>query len=712
MDNWFTIEQIDRDTFSISEYKHWEETHCYLLCGEKYAILIDTGLGVSNIRKIVDSLTKLPVMTVTTHVHWDHIGGHKYFDNIAVHEAEKDWLSVRFPIPLQVVKNNLTRLPCDFPRDFDINAYQIFQGIPQRILHDGDFLNLGGREIQVVHTPGHSPGHCCFYEPERNYLYSGDLIYKGSLDAFYPTTDPKLFYQSIRRIRKYNIKKVLPGHHQLDIPVSLIADIEAGYVNMVVVKDMSRFGRDYLQVGMYTEVLFPEKDIHFVAINDGVDSEKGDNDFTPLRNLFNEWYARDTSKKIRAVVKAKGMSGKRLSHLPPYGYIMGEEGNWVIDEETGPVVKEIFALCLSGLGPTKIANILTARNIPTPGTINYRRYGNKQGYCPQAPCKWVYQTVGNILERVEYLGHTVNFKTTKKSYKSKKVIINGDDKRMIFKNTHPALIDQDTFDRVQAIRKGKCRHTKIGSVGLFSGLLFCADCGSKMYHHRGSGIKESYEYYTCAGYSKRVNPCTTHHISVKNLKKLVTDDLRRVTHFAAENEREFVTMLVSCSMREQKRALAEMQRELENSQNRYDELDNIIQHLYEDKIKGQLTDERFAKLSAGYEAEQKGLEGTIKELSEQITQKTDKTINIDRFMKLVKKHTSFEELTPTLLNTFIEKILVHEVEIDAEGKKHQEIEIVYNFIGSVELPEEATHEEASKPVELPKRESRRSKKSA
>lgn len=228
MDNWFTIEQIDRDTFSISEYKHWEETHCYLLCGEKYAILIDTGLGVSNIRKIVDSLTKLPVMTVTTHVHWDHIGGHKYFDNIAVHEAEKDWLSVRFPIPLQVVKNNLTRLPCDFPRDFDINAYQIFQGIPQRILHDGDFLNLGGREIQVVHTPGHSPGHCCFYEPERNYLYSGDLIYKGSLDAFYPTTDPKLFYQSIRRIRKYNIKKVLPGHHQLDIPVSLIADIEAG----------------------------------------------------------------------------------------------------------------------------------------------------------------------------------------------------------------------------------------------------------------------------------------------------------------------------------------------------------------------------------------------------------------------------------------------------------------------------------------------------
>lgn len=490
----------------------------------------------------------------------------------------------------------------------------------------------------------------------------------------------------------------------------MLADIEAGYVYLVAVKDMSRFGRDYLQVGMYTEVLFPEKDIRFVAINDGVDSEKGDNDFTPLRNLFNEWYARDTSKKIRAVVKAKGMAGKRLSHLPPYGYIMGDEENWIIDDETGPVVKEIFALCLSGLGPTKIANILTAKNIPTPGTINYRRYGNKQGYCPQAPCKWIYQTVSNILERVEYLGHTVNFKTTKKSYKSKKVIINGDDKRMVFKNTHPALIDQDTFDRVQVIRQGKCRHTKIGSVGLFSGLLFCADCGSKMYHHRGSGIKESYEYYTCAGYSKRVNPCTTHHISVKNLKILVAADLRRVTHFAAEHEREFITMMVSCSMREQKRALVEMQKELDISQSRYDELDNIIQHLYEDKIKGQLTDERFAKLSAGYEAEQKGLEGTIKALSEQLSQKTDKTINIDRFMKLVKKHTSFEELTPTLLNTFIEKILVHEVEVDAEGQKRQKIEIVYNFIGSVELPEEAYHGETGEAIELPKREKR--KKSA
>lgn len=225
MKNWFTVDEIDSDTFAISEYKHWEETHCYLLCGETSAILIDTGLGVSNIKQVVNDLTALPVMVVTTHVHWDHIGGHKYFSNIAVYEAEKDWLSVKFPIPLQVVKKNLTRLPCDFPLNFNINDYQVFQGKSQRIMHDGDCLDLGERKLFVIHTPGHSPGHCCFYEPKRKYLYSGDLIYKGCLDAFYPTTDPQLFYQSVMRIQEHQINRILPGHHQLDIKNSLIKEI-------------------------------------------------------------------------------------------------------------------------------------------------------------------------------------------------------------------------------------------------------------------------------------------------------------------------------------------------------------------------------------------------------------------------------------------------------------------------------------------------------
>ena len=232
MDDWFTVEEIDSQTFAISEYKHWEETHCYLLCGQNEALLIDTGLGVSNIKKIVDSLTDLPVTVVTTHVHWDHIGGHRHFPNIAVHTLEKEWLSDRFPMPLQAVKNALTRPPCRFPAGFDIDAYHIFRGAPQKILRDGDLLDLGGRTIRVIHTPGHSPGHCCFHEPERGYLFSGDLIYKGCLYAFYPTTDPRLFYHSVKRVREYAPSRILPGHHQLNIPVSMIDEIEEGFARI------------------------------------------------------------------------------------------------------------------------------------------------------------------------------------------------------------------------------------------------------------------------------------------------------------------------------------------------------------------------------------------------------------------------------------------------------------------------------------------------
>jgi len=232
MDDWFTVETIDQDTFVISEYKHWEETHCYLLCGTKKAVLIDTGLGVADIKRVVDVLTDLPIEVITTHVHWDHIGGHSLFDNIGVHKEEVSWLSEEFPLPLQVVKNNLVCKPCDFPRDFCIEEYKIYKRKPQVIVKDGDCINLGNREIEVIHTPGHSPGHCCFYEPGRNYLYTGDLIYSGCLDAFYPSTDPQQFWQSVRRIREYQIAKLLPGHHRLDIPVSLIDRVQEAFEHL------------------------------------------------------------------------------------------------------------------------------------------------------------------------------------------------------------------------------------------------------------------------------------------------------------------------------------------------------------------------------------------------------------------------------------------------------------------------------------------------
>lgn len=232
MTEWFTVETIDKYTYAISEYKHWEETHCYLLIGTKYAILIDTGLGIQNIKSIIDKLTTLPIMIITTHIHWDHIGGHKYFDNIAVYEAEKDWLSGGFPLPLQAVKNNLVHGECDFPESFCIDNYEIFQGTPNTIFYNGDCFDLGNRTLKVIHTPGHSPGHCCFYEQDRQYLYSGDLIYSGCLDAFYPTTNPLQFFNSIKKISNLNVSKVLPGHHSLNIPVDIINRIEQAFTEL------------------------------------------------------------------------------------------------------------------------------------------------------------------------------------------------------------------------------------------------------------------------------------------------------------------------------------------------------------------------------------------------------------------------------------------------------------------------------------------------
>lgn len=229
MKKWFQIAQIDADTFAISEIGHWEQTNCYLLLGSRRAVLIDTGLGVANIRKIVEQLTDFPVLVITTHVHWDHIGGHGHFEEIAVHEAEKDWVSNQFPLPLDVVKQNLIRKPCDFPQGFVLDDYQVFHGTPSILLHDGDCIDLGSRTLVVVHTPGHSPGHCCFYEPGRKYLYSGDLVYRGCLDAFYPTTDPQQFLQSVTKVRALDIRRILPGHHSLDIAPDIMERIENAF---------------------------------------------------------------------------------------------------------------------------------------------------------------------------------------------------------------------------------------------------------------------------------------------------------------------------------------------------------------------------------------------------------------------------------------------------------------------------------------------------
>lgn len=333
----------------------------------------------------------------------------------------------------------------------------------------------------------------------------------------------------------------------------MLADIEGGHVKAVIVKDMSRFGRNYLEVGMYTEIRFPELDVRFVAINDGVDSEdQSGNEFTPFRNIINEWYAKDTSKKIRAVLQAKGMSGNRLTNLIPYGYLKGADGKLIKDEETAPVVQLIFQLCAEGNGPGKIARILKERNINTPRTMDFLRTGRTDGYDPTCPCGWSSPTVVRILQHKEYLGHTVNFKTVQKSMKSKRVR-NSEDKQIVFENTHEAIIDIELWNVVQKIREKRRRPTKSGKIALFSGLLYCADCGSKLGFHSATNNGYVTDNYICNKYrnSRGVIVCSSHYIRESVLESLVLENLRSVIAFARDYEDEFVQQVTDNALAEQ-----------------------------------------------------------------------------------------------------------------------------------------------------------------
>ncbi len=432
---------------------------------------------------------------------------------------------------------------------------------------------------------------------------------------------------------------------------SMLADIEAGLVGTVIVKDMSRLGRNYLQVGMYTEMIFPQNGVRFIAINDGVDSAQGENDFAPLRNIFNEWLVRDTSKKIRAVKRSKGMSGKPVTSKPVYGYLMDEDENFIIDEEAAPVVKQIYSLCLAGNGPTKIARMLTEQEIPTPGTLEYRRTGSTRRYHPGYECKWAANTVVHILENREYTGCLVNFKTTTQSYKCSKIIYNSEDKQAIFENHHEQIIDRDTWERVQELRKQRKRPNRYDEVGLFSGLLFCADCGSVMYQQRYQTEKRKQDCYICGSYKKRTADCTAHFIRTDLLTAGVTENLRKVTSYAARHEARFMKLLTDQTEDGSKRRNAAKKKELEAAEKRIAEISAIFKRLYEDSVTGRISDERFTELSADYEAEQKELKEKAAALQSELSKTLEATANAEKFMKVVRKYTSFEELTPTLFLT-------------------------------------------------------------
>lgn len=467
----------------------------------------------------------------------------------------------------------------------------------------------------------------------------------------------------------------------------MMADIEAGLVGMVVVKDMSRFGRNYLEVGLYTEIRFPEMGVRFIAVNDGVDSDdQMGNDFTPFRNIINEWYAKDTSKKIRAVFRNKGMSGQRLSTNAPYGYIRGEDGHLLVDEETAPVVELIFQLCAEGNGPGKIARMLKERSIPTPGTIEFQRTGRTRNYHPDNPCGWNESSISNILEQDAYLGRTTNFKTTKLSYKSKKKIENTPDKWAVFEDTHKAIIDPETWEIVQKAREQRRRPTKMGEMGMFSGLAYCADCGARLYHCRTASWTHEQECYTCATYRGKKG-CSAHYIRAVVLEQLVLQNLQRVVAYAQEDEDEFVRRIMENKMALQRTEQEKAKRKLEKQERRFNELDAIIQRLYEDHVVGKLSEERFAKLSEGYEQEQAELKQSIEDLSAIVHAAQTQAVNVQSFLKIVKKYTQPTELTPALLREFVEKIVVHAPD-KSSGHRVQRIDVHYNFIGEIDFSPE------------------------
>lgn len=462
----------------------------------------------------------------------------------------------------------------------------------------------------------------------------------------------------------------------------MIAEIEAGNVATVIVKDMSRLGRDYLKVGYYTEIFFVERDVRYIAINDGVDSAKGDNDFTPFRNLFNDFYAKDTSKKVRAIKKAQGMAGEHLTK-PPYGYKVNpaDKKKWIVDEEAAAVVKRIFDLCIAGKGPMQIAKILKADKILTAKAYYSKQKGK---LLPDNPYNWNGNSIVGILERMDYCGHTVNFKSYSKSHKLKKRIPTTKEQQAIFRNTHEAIVEEAVFERVQELRANKRRPTKAERQGLFSGLVYCADCGSKLHFATCKSFNGSQDHYRCAKYKSNTGSCTAHFIREETLKAIVRQRIFDVTARFIENIMDFREMVYQQQFAEAEKNMKRKRREVEQARKRIAELDRIFKRIYEDDINETISHERFLKLSAEYEAEQKELTEKIATEQQEVDTYEQNKMDFDSFAAIIRKYVGVTELTPTIVNEFIQKIVVHAPE-KIDGKRFQKVDIVFNFVGEIHL---------------------------
>ena len=460
--------------------------------------------------------------------------------------------------------------------------------------------------------------------------------------------------------------------------------VEQGLVGVWIVKDMSRFGRDYLQVGRYTEIVFPSYDVRFIAVNDGVDSERGDNDFTPFRNLFNDFYAKDTSKKVRSVMKTRGTSGKHLGK-PPYGYQPDpqDKDHWILDEDAAPVVKRIFDLAIAGAGPSRIARILEADGVLTTKALYAQRRGKPM---PERPCHWVEQSVVGILERMEYTGCVCNFKTYSKSYKLKKRIPNTSEDMFILPNTQEAIVPKEQWDRVQELRQHKRRPVKGERQGMFAGLAVCADCGSKLHFATCKNFDGKQDHYVCAKYKSGRGTCSAHYIRGDVLRDVVLERIRAVTEYIRADVEGFQEDWLMCRREEQEKSIREDKRRLEKAKKRLADIDKLITRIYEDMVLGNLSQERYQKMLEGYEAEQAALNNEIIGLDDWVATREEMEDNVDQFLALLEKYVDIPELTQTIVNEFIKQIIVYAPD-KSSGKRTQKIKIVFNFLEEVEVPE-------------------------
>ena len=468
----------------------------------------------------------------------------------------------------------------------------------------------------------------------------------------------------------------------------LMADAEEGKISTVIVKDMSRFGRDYIMVGYYTEIYFSNLNIRFIAINDNVDSSiQTENDLTPFKNVFNEWYAKDTSKKIRAVFKAKGNSGKHLTTNPPFGYIKdpNDKDKWIIDEEAAGTVRRIFQMFVDGVRMPEIARKLTEEKVETPQLYNIHR-DRSIHKLSEYPEIWSVGTIKNMLDQVAYVGHTVNFQTAKKSYKNKKQVRLPKEGWVIYRNTQEAIIDEKTFKTVQQMRNVKRAYTKFNEPNMFSGLLFCADCGNRLTIQRIAKHREA-DNFSCATYRKKKKGlCSSHRILVSELTEVVKSDLQKVCEYVFLHEKEFTDEYLSGSKKETEKFQSKTKSEIKRLSDRQEKIGKIIRKLYEDNVSGRITDERFDFLAKSYEDEGNDLKQKTIELQNALTASVQDEEKLSKFLKIVKAYTEIQELTPEILNSFIEKIYIGET-IRYDGRKMQEVEIIYKFVGAINLPQ-------------------------